>query len=557
MRIGTSRRASVAGPWCSFLFLQALGAMPALAAPPDAGSLLQDLRPAPAAARPGNAGLPTIAEPAARQRDAGPAIAVGAIRITGASALALPELQALVADAAGRTLTLAELDELARRITRRYREAGYLLARAYLPAQEIRDGVVEIAVLEGRLGALNVHNRSGLDDDLVAARLADLRPGEALAGPRLERDLLLLSDLPGVELRSTLRPGASVGTTDLDVQLEAGRRWATDLLLDNQGNRYTGEWRAGANVSGGNLAGLGDTLALQTVVSSGLRHGRVAWQLPVGAAGTQLGAAWSGMRYRLGDDFSPLDAHGTAVIGSAYLLHPLLRSRRADLGLQAMVEHKRLHDDLDAADTRSRKSIDLLTLGASGQRQDDWLGGGRSQGSASLAVGHLGLDAAAEAGDAAGHRTAGRFVRLNLAAARTQALGAATSLRADLRAQAANGNLDSAEKMSLGGAQAVRAYPQGEASADDAWLATLELRRVLWAGWQASVFYDLAHGRTQHDPIAADGDNSRRLAGGGLGLAGSVGDFSVQFSIAWRDGSAPTSDTDRHPRAWMQAVQRF
>lgn len=542
---------------CLLFGLAVLPGMAAAAAPPDAGSLMQDLRPAPAERRPDTGSLPAIPEPVARAREAGATVSVRAIRVSGALALPAAELEALVADAAGRSLTLAELDDYARRITRRYREAGFFLARAYLPAQQVHDGVVEIAVLEGRLGAVHVDNRSALGDTLVAERLARLRPGEALDANQLERELLLLADLPATEVRSTLRPGASVGTTDLDVQLGARAPWSTELRLDNFGNRYTGEWRGAASATAANLAGRGDALSLQAVGSSGLRYGRLAWQLPVGSAGTQLGAAVSGMHYRLGDDFGPLDAHGTAVVGSAYLLHPLLRSRRADLGLQAMLEHKRLHDDLDAAASRSSKTIDLLTLGAAGTRQDDTLAGARSQGSVSLAVGRLALDAAAERADAAGHRSAGNFMRLNADAARTQWLDAATALYASLRLQAADTNLDSAEKMSLGGAQAVRAYPQGEASADDAWLATLELRRMIGSRWQASVFYDVARGRGNHDPIAADGDNSRRLAGGGLGLSAGVGDFAVQFSLAWRHGDRPESDTDRHPRAWMQAVQRF
>lgn len=143
-----------------------------------------------------------------------------------------------MADAIGKELTLAQLQTLADRISARYHASGFLLARAYLPAQDIRNGVVEIAVLEGRLGKLAVSNGSTLTDARVASRLSGLREGEALDGGALERELLLLNDLPGVQVRSTLRPGASVGTTDLDIQLARHAPYSGSVELDNYGNRY-------------------------------------------------------------------------------------------------------------------------------------------------------------------------------------------------------------------------------------------------------------------------------------------------------------------------------
>ena len=549
----------------SVLALLGLGSVGVSAAPsavrpavrPDAGSLTRELPTGVEAPSRGVDALPETADRPAQSLDATHKIAIRAVRITGNQSIAEPELQALVADALGRELTLDELDEVARRLTRHYRNAGYLLARAYLPAQEIKDGVVEMAILEGRLGKLSIDNQSGLSDSAVTARLSGLKEDKALSGPALERDILLLSDLPGSEVSATLKPGGSVGTTDLDVRLSPQGPYAGSLELDNYGNRNVGEWQPGGSLTVANLTGLGDTLSLRALASTGMRYARAAWQLPIGSAGTQLGAAWSEMRYTLGNDFSALDAHGTASIGSLYVLHPFIRSRIANLNGQAMLERKRLADDIDATDTRSRKSLNVWTLGLSGDQIDGLLDGGLSQVSISLASGQLDLDADNGVLDRAGHRTAGAFTRINLSGSRTQRLVGDFSLYANVRAQATNKNLDSAEKMALGGPQAVRAYPQGEAAADDAWLASLELRYALINEWQANLFYDSARGKLNHAPIAADGDNTRRLAGYGIGLARNAKDFSLQLAVAWRDGSQPTSDVDRQPRAWLVATQRF
>ena len=48
-----------------------------------------------------------------------------------------------------------------------------------------------------------------------------------------------------------------------------------------------------------------------------------------------------------------------------------------------------------------------------------------------------------------------------------------------MRGQLAFDNLDSSEKMELGGAYGVRAYPEGEAFGDEGYIATAEARLML------------------------------------------------------------------------------
>jgi hemolysin activation/secretion protein len=529
-----------------------------IAAPPNAGSILENLKTTPVLPSGGAGALPEEPLRPPMRKEATVEIPVTAIRITGAHAFPSEELAALVADAAGKTLTLADLDAYAERISRHYREAGYLLARAYLPAQNIAGGVVEIAVLEGRLGKLRIENGSSMPDAKVAARLAAVKEDAALDGLALERGLLLLNDLPNVEVKSTLKPGASVGTTDLDVRVDAKSPYSGSVEFDNFGNRFSGDARLGASFSAGDLAGLSDTLALRAVEAVGLSYGRVAWQIPVGSAGTQAGAAWSSMRYRLGHDFAPLEAHGTAVIGSLYAIHPFIRSRTSNINGQIDYERKRLIDDVDFLEIRAHKTFDVWTAGLSGDHIDGLGGGGLVTWNVAYTAGRLDLDAESKALDAAGHRTQGSYGKLALSAMRQQSLGDDWVLAAGLQTQAAGKNLDSAEKLSLGGAYGVRAYPQGEAPSDDAWLANLELRYNFAPGWQTSVFHDAAAGRLNHSPIEADGVNRRRLSGVGLGLTYTrAAELFLQLGLAWRNTAAPDSDVDRGPRAWLQAIQRF
>lgn len=547
---------------CSGLVAFALCfAQPALAAQiPDAGRILESIKAPLSLPPPSDNALPESAP--ARPAITLPSdvkVYVKAFRIVGTREFSEAQLLALLADSTERELSLAELQGLADRITHHFRDHGYLLARAYLPAQDIDNGLLTIAVLEGRLGKIELDNRSLLGDATARRKLDDLQPGAAVQAESLERSLLLLNDLPGVEVRSTLKPGASVGLTDLDVSLGAGPRLAGSLELDNFDNSYTGNERLGGNLAINSPTGLGDTLSLRGLTSgSGMSYGRLAYQLPVGPHATQVGLAWSEMRYELGEDFESLDAHGKASIASVYALQPLMRSRLARLNGQLSYERKLLEDRVDITDTILDKTLDVWSLGLSGDHQDSWLGGGAMQYGVSLITGHLKLDEASAALDDAGLETDGVYTKFAFQLSRLQRLSDRFSLQGRVSGQRAAKNLDSSEKLSLGGAYGVRAYPQGEASADDAWLANLELRYSHDSAWQFFGFYDAAGGRLSHDPVAGTLNNSRTLSGVGLGVNLVLpAEISLQAFAAWRTSSEPTSDKDRSPRFGLQTVKYF
>ena len=263
------------------------------------------------------------------------------------------------------------------------------------------------------------------------------------------------------------------------------------------------------------------------------------------------------MRYELGEDFESLDAHGKASIGSVYALQPLLRSRQARLDGQLSYEHKRLEDQVDATDTTLDKTLDVWSLGLSGSHQDGLLGGGAMQYGASLVAGNLELDAASAALDDSGLDTRGHYAKLAFQFTRLQRLTDRLSLQVRASGQRAAKNLDSSEKLSLGGAYAVRACPRARPPPTmPGWrtwncatprprLAALRLLRRRRRTDQPSP-----RGRHRRQPPHA----LRRRAGVNLALPASI---SLQAFAAWRTGSEPTSDDDRSPRLWLQTVKYF
>ena len=492
-------------------------------------------------------------------------ITVNRLQITGARVYTEAELLALTGFKPGSELSLGDLRGMASAITQRYRNAGYFVAQAYLPAQEIKDGAVTIEVIEGQYGNVTVRNQSNLANDLIQGSLAGINAGDTVAIAPLESRLLLLSDIPGVNVNSTLAPGASPGLSDLIVDVTPGRLVTGSVDADNAGSRYTGEYRVGATINLNNLAGRGDVASLRVLTSgTGLNYARASYQMQFGKATAGLAYSWLG--YELGKEFSYTGATGTARVASLYGSYPLIRSRNTNLYAGLVFDHKTFKDKnpIDLGMPVAEKKSRVLTASLRGDHRDSLGGGGFSSYSLGLSTGTIDLQTPELRNRFALAQTSGRFNKLGFSAMRLQNVTDTVSLYAGINGQVASKNLDSSEKMELGGLYGVRAYPQGEASADQGYLLTLEARMRLptpnqFPGQlQLIGFVDTGRVSIQKNPFSA-GDNHRTLSGAGVGLNWSdTNNFLVRAFYARKLGSeAATSAPDKSGRFWIQAVKYF
>jgi hemolysin activation/secretion protein len=526
------------------------------AAPPDAGQILQEPR-APLSA-PGN-GAPALRIDSADGSsvpEGGAQVRLVAIRFRGNTAFDNAALQDLLADAIGKEQSFADLNRLAARVSRYYRKAGYLVARAYLPAQEVKDGVLDIAVLEGNLGQVSITNNAGLKDSALAP-LQALPLNAPLQAQALDRSLLSLSDLPGTRVQSTLRPGTTVGASDLLVEVNKTSALQRSVDADNFGSTYTGEYRVGTNLYWNNPLDRGDQLSLRLQTSNTQMHyERLGYQLPLGTLGTRVGVALSHIDYRLGKDFVTLDADGKADTASLYLRQPLQRSMVSNWYAQLQFDTKNLRDTVGSTATTTDHSLRNGVLGLNGDWQDGWLGGSSNSLALNITSGQLHLDADSQVQDAASAQSAGHFSKLGYQLQRLQALPANWSLALNLSGQVADKNLASAEKFSLGGSSGVRAFAQGEGLGDAGWQASAALRWQPAPGWQVQVFYDAGSVQVNHQAWSSASSNRQHLAGAGLGVGWGTDKLNLSLTSAWvTEGQA--SDGKRGPRMWGLASWAF
>ncbi|WP_322088606.1 ShlB/FhaC/HecB family hemolysin secretion/activation protein [Burkholderia sp. BCC1999] len=486
--------------------------------------------------------------------ETGPRVLVRTFEIGGNTVFDDATLQACVADLTGEMLGFADLQRAAERITTYYRERGYVLARAYLPKQEIDGGVVRIEVVEGRYGRIEIQNHSRVFDAVLRQPLAALRAGDVVHGSSLERSLLLVDDLAGVGARGTLRPGEAPGTTDLVVDTERGAPASGSLEFDNFGDVATGRYRIGGSVDVNAPLRLGDRLSLRGLVSNERqRYYRAGYQVPVGPASTRVVVAYSSLHYRLAGRFSDLEASGRASVQTVYVAQPIVRARNLGLTAQVQYENKNLHDEYRVFSQRNDKNVGLWTFGLSGNSQDGWMGGGRNGFSVMFGIGRLRSNDALKAN--ALTKAIGSFTKLNLNVQRIQAVGGRFQVYAQASAQLASRNLDSSEKFSLGGPYGVRAYALGAGSGDQGWQASAELRYLAAPGWQVSTFVDAGYVQLNRHPWTHE-RNKQHLQSAGLSANWYGTNRQVTLTAALPLGGGGDSPT-RAPGMWVQAARYF
>lgn len=542
----------------------AMAALPALAQTvPNSGQIIQQV-PQPAPVTPQRPGL-TIQQPATAPAASSAPFMVQTIQITGNTVFDNATLHALVADGEGKTITLGQLDALSARITKYYRDRGYPLTRAIIPAQTLTGGTVRLQVLETRYGSVKLDNSSKVSTAQLSSTLGALQSGQLLSQASLDRALLLLSDYPGVSANATLSPGAEVGSSDLGVRTSPGNAPIGNVYVDTAGSRYTGRLRLGANLDVNNPLGRGDVISLTGLTSTaGLDYLRGAYQLPVNGQGTRVGIAFSGLRYSLQDSLAALGAHGNANVTTLWGSHPIIRSIDRNLYARVAFDHKEFEDHIDATSLESRRGTDAVTFDLSADQRDTMLGGGLSTASIGITAGRLKFrNAAAEAADAATANSRGNYAKLTGSASRLQALAPAASLYLGVSGQWTNDNLDASEQLVLGGPGSVRGYGVGSISGGSGVLVTGELRyRVPSAAsygvWQAVAFVDAGRVKVNANQWVA-GQNSATLSGAGVGInwTGTDG-WSAKLDLAAPIGSTPALLGTRDSSwAWIQLGRSF
>jgi hemolysin activation/secretion protein len=554
--------------WIGLAILLGSGAVHAQTLP-NAGSLLKQLQSGRAQALPPKA-APAFVAPPPLKSISGPTLTVKRFRFQGNHLLGDRQLAQVVRGYLHRPLSFAQLQNVAIAVAGAYRKAGWIV-RAYLPQQDVTGGTVTIEVIEASFGAVRVQ---GNPARISAGRLeaivdAAQRPGRPVNADALDRALLLINDLAGVSATGQLAPGSQQAQTDLVLETSSHPLLSGAVSLDDGGQRFTGTTQATVAANFNSPLRMGDLAQILYLHSQGTDFESAGYDLPIGARGLRVGADASHLSYRiLTAEFAILDADGQSTTADVHASYPLIRARLGNLYVSAAAGDK-WFDNRSLGATTSRYSIETGQVSLTGNRYDDLGAGGSSTVSLVFEQGLVDLGGSPnEAVDAQTEDTAGAFHKESLSFSRLQALTQRLSLYASATGQLSSKNLDSSEKLYLGGESGIRAYPTNEGGGSEGVLTHFEARVSLPAAFDLTGFLDWGEVHFNRDSAfaGAAAQNAEVLKGGGAALAWTAPlGLTLRLAIAHRIGRNPdptSAGTDQdgtliENRIWAQASMPF
>ncbi len=365
-------------------------------------------------------------------------------------------------------------------IANKYREVGYL-AKAEVPTQEVKDGVVKLNVVESRLSEVvssDPNNKTPVHALAIGMVKNAQMKDEVVHLDRMDKAAMLLSEIPGVQADLSLRPGEKKGETQAVVQIAPGKVMDGFVALDNAGARSTGYERVMSQVNMSGALDRAEQITTLVLQSKGSEFVKVGYSEPVGLSGWRLGFSVSDMRYQvISSDMLALNAHGPAKTRSVDLMGPIVRTQESSLNLQLTLDDKKFHNETFAG-IQSKYAGQMLGINVQGSSYDNFLGGGLNTLGVQLVSGHLNLDGSPnQKADSETTQTAGEFAKIRINLGRQQKLDPTTAVVINYQTQLASKNLDGSEKLYLGGSQGIRAYAANEGGGSIGQLLSFELQR--------------------------------------------------------------------------------
>jgi len=454
--------------------------------------------------------------------------------------------------------TIGRLESIAADITDALRDAGFILAWAYLPEQNITDDTVVINVLPGSLNAITADGNNRYSTARLIRPFSDL-VGSPVQRSAIENSILHVREYPGLSTSAVFSPGEDIGTSQLTLRVSEDP-FDMSVMADNHGTESTGENRLRSDLFWYNPFGRGDILAinaLQTFNPAENLYGGLTYQTPFVRHDLTLTLAFSHNAFEVAEGDAAgagqggENLAGDTNVGSIGLSKNLrlTRTSRMDIGFDLSGKNAVLENL--PSETEDNLTVASLFFVAEGF--DGFGAGGINQFEFRYSTGIPDfIGSMSKDGDGgqstrtggSGANAGGDFDKFNLRYQRLQRLSERNSLLFRAEAQATDDLLTSLEQFMIGGPNSVRAYPIAEFLGDEGAFTSLELivdvsKPDSDLSFAISAYGDYAYGKI-NDPLANEIDDTD-LAGWGIGISMShTGDSGNQFALRFDVASAIT-----------------
>ncbi|MDH5445581.1 MAG: ShlB/FhaC/HecB family hemolysin secretion/activation protein [Gammaproteobacteria bacterium] len=446
-----------------------------------------------------------------------------------------------------RGIHLGQIEAVADRITKFYRERGFILAKAYIPKQEVRDGIVSLTLLLGMLGEVNVQGSDLYSESDIRDVFDDMLT-KPITNDRVEENLYLLNDYPGLVVDGYFEPGYQVGDTRLNVNVKSEQRFSSNLRIDNHGSEDTGLYRAYADIQINNTLGIADALnisVLEAESPSNTSYYRAFYRFNLFSPRLRMILGASRNQYFV-DQTEEVKISGEVNIMDATLQYVLQRSRAANHNVELKYEDMESELDIGAIDANDEKILVTSLI-----YNYDFL----NEKDRNLHQGNIKLKSYEYVfGAKTDQKKEVEFVTLDYTLMSFISLfDADTRLVMRANAQYSETTLSTLQRFNLGGATRARAYQPNLFTADDAfymgidWLFSspsfmdvnigenFNLKKAI----SPFIFVDYAYGVQNNTSTV---NNTAELTNWGIGLQLHSGGFRGNLQYAF-----PTAQKFSHP----------
>jgi len=517
-------------------------------------------------ARPAVGGAPLISMPQEEAKSLGQGLkfTLKGIELEGAKTFKAGTLEKLYADQIGTQVTLGTLNGIAAEITAYYRNKGYILTRAIVPPQRAEGGIVTIRIIEGYVSNVTVQGDRA-DDALIQKYAEKIRASKPLDAKKLERYLLLMEDLPGVEARAVLQPSKTQqGASEVVVTLKR-KMFDFSATLDNRGSRYLGPYQASANLFVNDAIGLDEQTQFRFANSifqpDELVYGEIRHEEQLGSEGTKLLISANHVETEPGYSLEALDTEGDSTAFTVGLSYPITRSRQSNWFVNTDLTARNVSVDNFAGDVYYDKTR-VLNIGTAYDFLDSTSAINRME--ANIAKGfNLGADVDGQSQSRSTGKTS--FEKISGRASRIQPISGPWAVYGAITGQYALDPLLASEEMSLGGTEFGSAYDSAEISGDSGIAGRAELQynnsleSAFLSQYQLYTFYDI--GKVWNRNVVAGTEAEEdSLSSTGLGARFNILDSlsgGVEGSVPLTRKVAAYGDDGASPRLFFNLLYRY
>jgi len=495
---------------------------------------------------------------------------IKAIVVSGNTILRESEINAIVQPFDNKELSVSDMQKVADLITDAYRKKGFITTRAVIPPQKVTNNTLELKVIVGLMGNLEVRGNHYFRKSLFTRRVT-LKKGEPFNYNKLRSDLYNINQYPDRNVKATITPGQEPGETDVLFDVKDHLPIHVSFSWDDFGSKYLGRDRYLGTATDNNLLGFDDILTFQyqaSEVKDAYRLESFRYLVPV-TNNTQVGFYSTRNQITLQNEFKDTMARGKSDIYGGFVNQTLYNQPDLKIVADLGFDYKDVYNFLLGIES-SRDLERVAKGGINVDYTDRFLGRNILNDEVDFGIPDIFGGSRAVDPHSSVLGAGGRFTKDVFDLLRLQALPFDSTLLIKGEAQFSGNDLDATEQYQLGGIANVRGFAPGEAVGDSGQTATAELglpvygipkdlripftSTKLYDAFRLAAFYDWGHVALR-DPQPGEAKD-RTLGSYGCGARLTLpNNFFFRVDAAWPSTGKPSDDRSEH--TWMQVTKQF